>query len=149
MHKLAVAASRGALVVQELEVNEDGPVYVRLKGRKSGVIAWLLALIGIDPTTTLTITDTRVDYVEGSLSGKMRHTIPIDAVCNLGTGYLKPMLWLICAIASLLVAIWAIAANAPGIVSLLLLALSVGSAIKYYLGKTLLLLLCRAAGWGR
>lgn len=91
MHKLALGASRGALVVKELTINEEGPVFVRLVGRRGGLLAWLLALIGIDPTTTMNVTASRIELTEGSLSGKVRHMVPLSAICNLGTGYFKPI----------------------------------------------------------
>ena len=45
MHRLAMLAGKSALVIKEAKVNEDGPLYVKIKGRKSGLIAWFLALI--------------------------------------------------------------------------------------------------------
>lgn len=148
MHKLAVAASRSALVLQELEVNENGPTYVRLKGRKSGLVAWLLALIGIDPTTTLEITGDRIDYVEGSLSGKMKHTIPINAVCNLGTGYFKPVALLVGAIVCVVLSIVITLMGGSSFIVLMLFVAAVTDAICYYLGNTLVVFMLPGSGTG-
>ena len=57
MHNLAMLAGKAALVIKEAEVNEDGPLYVKIKGRKSGLIAWILTLLGIDITTTFEVYD--------------------------------------------------------------------------------------------
>lgn len=105
MHQLAMLAGKAALVIKEAEVNETGPLYVKIKGRKSGVIAWLLTLIRIDNTTTFEVYEDRIEFSEGSLSGRIKEMIPLTAVCNLGTGYLKPTIWMVLAVIMLLLAI--------------------------------------------
>ena len=105
MHQLAMLAGKAALVIKELEVNEDGPLYVKIKGRKSGLIAWILTLLGIDCTTTFEVYDNRIEFSEGSLSGRIKEMIPLSMVCNLGTGYLKPIIWMVLAFIMLFLAI--------------------------------------------
>lgn len=148
MHKLAVAASRGALVLQELSVNENGPVYVRLKGRKAGIVAWLLSLLGIDPTTILEITETKIDYVEGSLSGNVRHSIPIDAICNLGTGYLKPVMFCVGAIGNVILAIIGALLGGSSFSVLMFFGVAIFCAIAYYAGNVLMLYALPESGVG-
>lgn len=101
MHQLAMLAGKSALVIKELELNEDGPLYVKVKGRKSGLIAWFLTLVGVDNTTTLEVYETRIEFTEGSLSGHVKEMIPLSSVCNLGTGFLKPIIWIVLALLSL------------------------------------------------
>jgi len=105
MHQLAMLAGKSALVIKELEINETGPLYVRLKGRKSGLIAWFLTLVGIDNTTTFEVYETRIEFTEGSLSGRVKEMIPLSSVCNLGTGFLKPIIWIVLALLSLILVI--------------------------------------------
>ncbi len=105
MHKLAMYAGRAALVIKEAEINENGPLYVKIKGRKSGLLAWFLTLLKIDVTTTFEVYENRIEFSEGSLSGRIKEMIPLSMVCNLGTGYLKPVIWMVLAIIFLLLAI--------------------------------------------
>ena len=49
--------------------NENGN-YVHLIGREAGLFAWLLSVIGIDPTTEIEISDNMIVFTAGSLSGK-------------------------------------------------------------------------------
>lgn len=102
MHSFAMLAGKAALVIREAEVNENGPLYVKIKGRKSGLIALLLTLIGVDTTTTFEVYENRIEFTEGSLSGRIKEMIPLSSVSNLGTGYMKPVVWMVLAIISLL-----------------------------------------------
>jgi hypothetical protein len=70
-------------------VNQDGN-YVHLVGRESGLLAWLLALMGIDPTTEIEIKDNLIIFTEGSLEGSQKRVIPMKSVCSAYYGYVKP-----------------------------------------------------------
>lgn len=105
MHNLAMLAGKAALVIKEAEVNEAGPLYVRIKGRKSGLLDWFLTLIGIDTTTTFEVYENRIEFTEGSLSGQIKEMIPMSSISNLGTGYMKPIIWMVLAVLSLLLII--------------------------------------------
>lgn len=69
--------------------NEDGN-YVHLVGRESGLLAWLLALMGIDPTTEIEIKENLILFTEGSLEGSQKRVIPMKSVCSAFYGYVKP-----------------------------------------------------------
>ena len=101
MHSFAVAASNSALVIKEATINEQGPLYVRIVGRKPGFIAWLLNLVKIDSTTVFEVYEDRIEFTEGSLSGRIKETIPLSRICNLGTGYTKPFIFLLLAFISI------------------------------------------------
>ncbi len=105
MHNLAMLAGKAALVIKEAEVNENGPLYIKIKGRKSGLLAWFLTLIGIDTTTTFEVYENRIEFTEGSLSGRIKEMIPLASISNLGTGYMKPIIWMVWAIVALLLII--------------------------------------------
>lgn len=70
-------------------VNPDGN-YVHLVGRESGLLAWFLALVGIDPTTEIEIKDNLIIFTDGSLEGSRKRVIPMKSVCSAYYGYEKP-----------------------------------------------------------
>ena len=96
--QLARISGSGALVLMEAQINESGPLRIHLKGRKIGLIAWILARLGLDDTTTLDVYENKIVYSSSSLSGKFSETIPLSSVSNVGAGFLKPFLFLFLAI---------------------------------------------------
>ncbi len=147
MHSLAMLAGKAALVIREAEVNEDGPLYVKIKGRKSGLIAWVLTLLGIDITTTFEVYDNRIEFSEGSLSGRIKEMIPLTSVCNLGTGYMKPVLWLVWAVVFLGLMFTALGNNSAALMFLFLL-LAAGAVFLYFFRKSMLLYAIPSSGHG-
>jgi hypothetical protein len=101
MHSLAMLAGGASLVLREKVINPEGPCYVKLVGRKAGLMDWLLTLIGINTTTTLEVFEDRIEYSYGSLSGRVLEVIPLSQVSNLVCGYFKPVLLLFLAVLSL------------------------------------------------
>ena len=95
MHSLAMLAGGASLVLREKIINPDGPCYVKLVGRKAGLMDWLLTLIGINTTTTLEVFEDRIEYSYGSLSGRVLEVIPLSKTSNLMCGYFKPVIFLI------------------------------------------------------
>ena len=103
--QMARLSGKAALVLREMEINENGPCYVHLRGRKSGLRSWLLARVGIDDSTSFDVYDDRIEFSDGSWSGAFTETIPLTHVSNLGVGFLKPVLYAILSIICLLAAI--------------------------------------------
>ncbi len=64
--------------------------YVHLVGREAGLFAWILSLIGIDPTTEIEIKEKLIIFTSASLSGKQKRVIPMSSVCSAYYGYIKP-----------------------------------------------------------
>lgn len=64
--------------------------FVNITGREGGLIAWALALMGIDPTTTILVGLDRVEYSSASLAGTESRFIPLQAICSTYYGYHKP-----------------------------------------------------------
>lgn len=91
MNAFAFVASANALVIQEKTINESGPHYIHLKGRKGGLLSKLLSMLGIDDTTTFDVYEDRIEFASGSVFGRTTEVIPLSAVCNVGTGYVKPV----------------------------------------------------------
>ncbi len=129
-----------ALVVKEWKVDPSAEIPVRIKGRKAGIIAWLLSLLGFDTTTTLELHENHVSLAEGSLAGQIREVVPLTGACNIGTGYLKPFGYIAAAIGCVfwaLVSMFNDNASTWAIVWQLILAL--GFVIMYFLNKCMVL----------
>ena len=82
------------LVLKEWKANNqpidnDGNL-IRITGRQGGLIAWFLALLKIDPTTSIKVSKDRVEFASSSLSGTEYRMIPISSVCSTYYGYHKP-----------------------------------------------------------
>lgn len=136
MNTIAFTAAANSLVIQEKEINESGPHYIHLKGRRAGIIAKLLSLMGIDASTSFDVYEDRIEFTSGSVFGRTTEVIPMSAVCNVGTGYVKPaallftgIFLLVGSIPSFMQEKWA------GIITLLFAA---GCFVGYLLGKTMM-----------
>lgn len=103
--QLARMSGRGALVLRKMDINEAGPHFVHIEGRKSGLLSWVCTVVGVDTTTVFDVYEDRIEYSGGSLSGAFTETIPLTRISNLGTGFLKPFLYAILAFVCLLLAI--------------------------------------------
>ena len=81
-----------ALVIKDWIAKEapDNGVYIYIKGREAGLLSFLLSLLKVDPTTTLTVNGDNVLFEQGSLSGFSRRVIPLQNVCSGFYGYSKP-----------------------------------------------------------
>jgi len=147
--KTSVVAARNALVAKEAKVSTTGPVYVRLVGRKPGIFAWILSLIGISPVTTLEVMEDRVEFTEGSLSGRLTHMLPLCSVCNLGAGYTKPFFLFVIGVVLVIGAFATMCVgNMPGAVPVFHLFFAAVAFVAYYLKKTLTLFFLPASSLG-
>jgi hypothetical protein len=116
--------------------------HIVISGREAGIGAWLLARLGVDPTTTVRVTRSRIEFRSSSLSGTHDRLIPLRGVCSTYYGYDKP--W-IQAVALFLLLGWllgglaAVAASSIG--GLLLGTLAAGglALLYYFLNRTLTL----------
>lgn len=95
------------LVLTEFEINQnnspDEPC-VNIKGRSSGIISFLLGLIGIESTTSVRVYDNRIEFWRDSrLYGTTSTTIPLVAISGIHGGYSKPFTLLILAGISLII----------------------------------------------
>lgn len=140
MHLLANFIGANALALKEKQINLAGPCYVRLVGRKSGLLDWLLNLCGIDTTTVLEVYEDRIEYSYSSLSGNMLEVIPLSKVSNVICGYFKPVLLLFLAIIAF------IAAFATMGITLIL---TIIFAIYYFLKKSTMITIVPNSGSAR
>lgn len=83
-----------ALVIKhwraESQPAEDDKSYIRIAGRQGGLIAWILARMGIDPVTTIKVGFERVEFSSASMAGIESRMIPLQNVCSTYYGYHKP-----------------------------------------------------------
>lgn len=85
------------LVLRKFSVNEspqDG-VLVEIVGRASGLMAWLLTVLGFDAETCLTVTGDDFSFKSSSLSGQITQTAPLPNISSTHCGYSKPISYLI------------------------------------------------------
>lgn len=130
MHLFANMVGSRALALMEKQVNNTGPCYIRLVGRKSGLLDWILTLLKVNTTTVLEVYSDRIEYSYGSLSGNILEVIPLSKVSNLICGRFRPTILLFFAFLSFLAAIPTLG------LSLILTAVFV---IFYFLKKTTLI----------
>lgn len=64
--------------------------YVKITGRKQGVVSWMLALLGVSPIVAIKVSGTRLEFTQGSLSGTVHRIIPLPGICSTIYGYHKP-----------------------------------------------------------
>jgi len=114
--------------------------YVDISGRQSGLLSWFLALLGVDPTTTIKIGPVRVEFHQSSLSGISTRMIPLQGICSTYYGYYKP--WkealAIIVLCSVLGNVIMAAGSWTGALLVWLLGLVLGF-LYYFLNKTLTL----------
>ena len=110
--------------------NQDG-IYVRITGRKGGLMSFFMSLVGIDPTVSLVVDRANVRFKRGSWTGYSAWVTPLDKLCSGLYGYSKPfwstVLWIIIGVALLLPSFG------------LSLILILGVIAYYFLNKTLVL----------
>lgn len=141
-------SSSRALVAKEVVVNENGPRYVHLVGRRPGFFAWLLSQIGIDPVTTLDVYDDRIEFEEGAWSGRVTHMLPLCSICDFGAGYTKPLSYLVVASLMVAVAFASLFFNVTAMVFFFLLFSAIVVVVAYFLNKTLSLFFLPASSLG-
>lgn len=110
--------------------NQEG-IYVRITGRKGGLMSFFMSLVGIDPTVSLVVDSENVRFKRGSWTGYSAWVTPLDKLCSGQYGYSKPfwsvVLWIVIGVALLLPSFG------------LSLILILGAIAYYFLNKTLVL----------
>lgn len=138
MHGMAMRLGSKALVLKEFTINLNGPEYVHIVARKSGLISWLLTLMQIDTTTTFRVFADRIEFAEGSLSGQICTTMPLRSISITTCGYTKPILLIVWAIIFFLLAIPSFGVT---------LIFSILCFIFYFLNKSLLISVVSNSSW--
>ena len=123
MHTFATLLGVSALATKEFRysINPKDGQFVRIVGRKSGIIDWILSLVGIDSTTTFEVHRDHIRFTTSNFSGQVTTMIAMQSIANTSTGYFKPVLYLIL-----------------GILLLPLFGLGLILLVYYFLHKTLM-----------
>ena len=82
-----------ALVIKSWQANSSaapGEPYVSIVARESGLLSFVLSLLGIDATVKLQVTARHVFFEVGSLAGFNRLFVPLEHVCSSFYGRHKP-----------------------------------------------------------
>ena len=110
--------------------NQDG-IYVRITGRKGGLISFFMSIVGIDPTVSLVVDRENVRFRRGSWTGYSAWVTPLSKLCSGNYGYSKPfwstVMWITIGVALLLPSFG------------LSIILIIGVIAYYFLNKTLVL----------
>ena len=138
MHSIAKLLGKSALVIKAVSVNETADCQVAIVGRKGGLVAWLMSLLGIDSTFTLQIYRDRLESTEGSLSGRIKTVIPLTALDTYTSGYTKPVLYIVYGVVALIYSIFCFA-NGMGGMGFAVLLMAAVFFVLYYLRKCLVL----------
>jgi len=88
-----MAIAGPVVVLRRFEIREapaDG-VFVRIVGRVSGLIGWLLSALGFGNETQFEVTSERISFSASNLSGQMHILTPITHVANTACSYAKPL----------------------------------------------------------
>lgn len=97
MHSIAAILGPSALATKEFWYSttpEDGK-YVRIVGRKSGLVDFFLSLLGIDSTTVFEVYRDHIRFKTSNLSGSTTMMIPMTSVSNTASGYFKPFIYFV------------------------------------------------------
>lgn len=91
---------RGAgptLVLKEFQVYEepDNGIYVKIVGRASGIVAWILTTMGFDTLTSLIVTNKGISFQSSSLLGETIHIAPLTSIASSFSGFMKPIGYII------------------------------------------------------
>jgi hypothetical protein len=94
----------GDLVLKEWYVGTKGnpteEPLVSIVGRAPGFMAFLLNIIGLDPTTTMQVSSKAVYFTTSSIKGQETRVIPLSKISSTYYGYNKPVEYLIAAVAT-------------------------------------------------
>jgi len=82
-----------ALVLKKWTINENSiedDNLIQISGRESGIISFLLSLIGVDPTTTFVLSKNKIIFARGSWEGYKKIVVPTHNISSCYFGYTKP-----------------------------------------------------------
>ena len=87
----------GTLVLKQFQIDHTGVSGANLyvKARNSGLFAFILNLIGLDPTATVKVDTGSIEFRNSSLKGMTSVTTGLTSIAAFIGGYDKPIGWLI------------------------------------------------------
>ncbi len=82
-----------SLVVQQWHAGnepDEAGRFIFIRGRKTGIVAWLLTTLSLDADVALAVMEGRIEFEQSSLSGKEKTMIPLSSISSTEYGYHKP-----------------------------------------------------------
>lgn len=101
-----IAAS--SLVMRKFLIDETPQAtnFLDIIGRRSGLLAWFLTVLGFDAETSLRASSDVVEFRTASMFGKVYRVVPLSSVSSTQCGYTRPVGYIIVAGIILLWAIY-------------------------------------------
>ena len=65
--------------------------YVNINGRAGGLVSWLLNLLDISPTVSLTVRADKITFHKGSLEGSLHFITPLENTCSMFYALKRPL----------------------------------------------------------
>lgn len=80
-----------AIVLKNFSLKPESETYITIETRESGLVNFLLNLMGLDPTYRMTCNNDSVDVDCSSLKGSVKQVIPLSAITEVVTSIQKPI----------------------------------------------------------
>lgn len=97
-----------ALVLKIFSINKTATgqeALINIVGRHGGLISWFLTMVGIDTTSSMTVTSSDVSIKDTSLFGQQHSVIAISSISSVHCGYRIPFAYIFVGVAGLLACI--------------------------------------------
>jgi len=65
--------------------------YLNINGRAGGLVSWLLNLLDISPTVSLTVSADKITFQKGSLEGSLHFLTPLENTCSMFYALKRPL----------------------------------------------------------
>jgi hypothetical protein len=65
--------------------------FIQITGRRAGLVGFIFSLLGIDPVTTIKVTNQRIEFHSSSLTGTSHRITPLSSVSSSYFGFFKPL----------------------------------------------------------
>ena len=136
------------LVLKKFNIENDPADgnYVEIVGRKKGLIAWLLSILGLDNTTSFLLSKSAVSYKTASLFGETTTFFPLPSIASTACGFSKPIALLFLGVFVLIFSLFL--AVEAGSMAIVLIGLVVAAImfVLYFFQKTITLSVESAGG---
>lgn len=142
--KNAFGVNLQALVLRKLIIDKSpsAETIVEIRGRRQGIINWILTLIRINPEITFLVTNQEVAYFTSNLFYEINTNIPLSRISSTHSGFIKPIGYLILGSFLILVGLITGATFRGGIgtsVLFFLVIIGIISLILYWLRKKIII----------
>lgn len=138
------------LVLRKFQINKLAASIssdvINIIGRPSGLIAWLLTLIGLETESSLRVTGKDIFFKDASLFGQQNSVVAINSISSIHCGYRKPIGYLMLSVIFPLAGLWLWLSGGGFGIFFGGLFLGVIFFVGYFLLKKILILIITRAG---